>query len=332
MNPFKVPGAEAHPIVFDVTPPVKILHFPEAQVVNDVLHDSVTALAVLINTDRDIQVVENVVSSERRVFFKATAPDNKPEMIELKELELDDLLGAIRKNKASDQSTLPDGKYEILVLEPGETGLRTVLEFEIVNGSINDGDESTRDQSPSSNESQQSDPDLNSFNDSSAPRNISVPENTDKLNGERDGASIDSTNKSQTQAIASLKPLPEADESLAAKSLLERVPRFGSKSGRIEWNHETDANLETYIGFATDQEPGVSGTNDSMDENSLSLGGVTNQAAGAIIFCSAASLTMTGISTLKNKTDAERDQVASPRLDRAARLLRKSVTFRGVSQ
>ena len=332
MNPFRVPGAEAHPIAFDVTPPVEILHFPEAQVVNDVLHDVITAVTLLINTDRDIQVTENVISTERLVFFKVTAPDNTSKTILLKELDLDDLLSAIRKNKASDQSTLPDGMYEILVQEPGDTSLRTVLEFKIVKGSIDDGSESTGDPLPSSSESGQPAPDPNSIEGDSAVPNTPVPENNEIPNGGRDGASIDSTIFSILQTIASADSSPAIDETLDDKSLIERAPRFESKNGRIAWNHETDANIRRHVGFATDQEPEVNSTSDSIDDNVALVCGVPYQAGAAIMFCSAASLLIGGISRLKDKSNAERNLVASPRLDRAARLLRKSVTFRGVSQ
>ncbi len=332
VNPFKVPGAEAHPIVFDVTPPVKILHFPESQVVNDVLHDTITALALVINTDRDIQVAENVITSERLVFFKITAPDNTSKTILLKELDLDDLLGAIRKNKATDQSILPDGMYEILVQEPGDTSLRTVLEFKIVNGSIDDGSESTSDPLPSSSESGQPALDSKPIEGDSAVPNTPVPENPDATNKGRDGASIDSTIFSNIQMIASAESSIVIDRSFDDKPLVLTAPRFGAKSGRIEWNYETDANEEQGIDAAADQESEVNDANDSMDDNSDIVVGNMNQTAGAVMFCSATSLVISGVGRLKDESDGERNYTAAPRLNRAARILRKSFTFRGVSR
>ena len=327
-----VPGEGFHSIAFDVTPPVEYLHLPEAVVVNDLLHETISAPTLVGIVDHDIQVKVEVATSERLVYFVVTAPDGTFQKIQLKELDLDDLLGAIRKNKASDQSTLPDGKYEILVQEPGETSLRTVLEFKIVNGSIDDGSESTRDQLPSSGEPRQTAPDPKSIDGDSADSGTVIPENIDDTNGKREGASGDSTIISQLQTIAIVESSTMSDGLIKANTFNTVVPRFGAKSSRIEWNHENETNVAQNIDFALDHETVEFDSSDSVDQNQVIIGGETNVVESSVMFCGAASLVIRGVGRLKNKSEAEENQAASPRLDRAARLLRKSVTFRGVSQ
>ena len=333
LMPFKIPGAGAHTIAFDVTPPVKLLHIPDAQVVNDQLHDTIAPPTLVGVVNHDIQVKEEVVTSKLLVNLVFTLADQTEEF-ELGELDLDGLLDEIAKNKESGKQTFPDGRYKIVVQEPGDANKRTVLEFNIVNGSIDDGIESIRDRLPSSSKrQQQTEPDANSYDGDSASSGISVPDSTDSTTTEPGGSSIDSTTFSQIQAISAFESSTLNEESCQAKTFIEGNSRFGSKRSRIEWNNNNDHNLEhKRSDSAFDYERTLNGSNESVEYISEVVTGEPSMAGSSIMFFGASSLVMSGLGWLKDKSDVDRNPADSPRFDRAARLLRKSDSYRGVSR
>ena len=329
--PFKVPGAGAHSIAFDVTPAVVLLHIPESQVVNDQLHDTIAPPTLVGVVNHDIQVQEEVVTSKLLVSLVFTLAE-QPEEFELGELDLDGLLDEIARNKESGKQTFPDGKYKIVVQEPGDTNKRTVLEFIIINGSIDDGIESIRDRLPSSSKRyQQAQPDANSSESDSSSSGTSIPSSRDSATMESDRASIDSRAFSKFQANSTFESSPLNEESIETEPFIEATSRFGSNRSRIDWNNENGHNFEQRSGDRVfDYEPAVNGADQSIEHISELVIIEPNMAESSLMYVGAGLFVMSGFRWLKDKFDPVSYPVDSPRLDRAARLLRKRDTYRGV--
>ena len=135
-----VPGEGLSTFPFDVTPPVVYLHFPEQIVVIDHLGIAPLQLSQQDTLRLDLTGAEDAVAAERCVFLEILRADGSIEKIKLPEHVLDHLLETV--------SELPDGRYRFLLLEPGESRQRLLLdEFEVRQGKIvddNDRDEGSR--------------------------------------------------------------------------------------------------------------------------------------------------------------------------------------------
>ena len=146
-----VPGTGSSTFAYDLAPPVKYLVFPESRPTGDLPQQTAALLTSAGFANQDARRVEDTNLSERIVIFEVLEPDGTvSQRIPLPETALDDLLGSLRKNVSDDRSVIPDGRYRVLLKEPGEKRERLVLEFEIIRGSIADGNESTLDRPPSS--------------------------------------------------------------------------------------------------------------------------------------------------------------------------------------
>ncbi|WP_373651232.1 hypothetical protein [Schlesneria sp. DSM 10557] len=136
-----VPGEGLGSFIFDLTPRVELLHFPEPQRVWDIQQVSSHTPTVALEI---VPVAEKEglgLSPRRKVFFeigKRNADGTGWEFDEGIELT-EDFLEQIFDPELIE--SIPDGRYRVQLQEPGETVKRLVIEFEIVNGAIADGTE-----------------------------------------------------------------------------------------------------------------------------------------------------------------------------------------------
>lgn len=126
-----VPGEGLATFVFDTTPPVKLLDFPEGIKIVDTqppstVHASEGTAAQLV-----AEVGEDTTSGERQVILEVISPTGEViQQAVLPESTLDDLQAIIGR--------LPDGQYRFHLREAGEDRLRLLLEFEVRQGKIAD--------------------------------------------------------------------------------------------------------------------------------------------------------------------------------------------------
>ena len=134
-----VPGEGFGAFAFDLTPSVKLLHFPEPQPVGDLQQGSAQTPTVALVIEPIPEKDDLGPSAKRKVFFqigKRNADGTGWEYDEGIELT-EDFLEQIFDPELIEQ--IPDGRYRVQLQEPGETIKRLVIEFEIVNGTIADG-------------------------------------------------------------------------------------------------------------------------------------------------------------------------------------------------
>jgi hypothetical protein len=125
-----------------VTPPVAYLHFPEQTAAIDVIGLVPLQLSQQDTLRLDLVGGDEGIAANRQVILEIIRADGSVERIRLDENVLDDLLKTV--------SDLPDGRYRFLLLEPGESRLRTLLDlFEVRQGKIVD-ESDTGDRPPSS--------------------------------------------------------------------------------------------------------------------------------------------------------------------------------------
>ena len=139
-----VPGEGFGAFAFDLTPVVKLLHFPEPQAVGDLQQGASQSPTVALVVEPIPEKDELGSSAKRKVFFqigKRNADGTGWEFEEGIELT-EDFLEQIFDPELIEQ--IPDGRYRVQLQEPGETIRRLVVEFEIVNGTIADGTEPMR--------------------------------------------------------------------------------------------------------------------------------------------------------------------------------------------
>eukprot|EP00456_Euglypha_rotunda_P017462 TRINITY_DN15_c0_g1_i14.p1 TRINITY_DN15_c0_g1~~TRINITY_DN15_c0_g1_i14.p1 ORF type:complete len:691 (-),score=151.21 TRINITY_DN15_c0_g1_i14:987-3059(-) len=137
-----VPGEGLATFPFDVTPPVAYLHFPEQTAAIDVIGLVPLQLSQQDTLRLDLVSADEGIAANRQVILEIIRADGSVERIRLDENVLDDLLKTV--------SDLPDGRYRFLLLEPGESRLRTLLDlFEVRQGKIVDEND-TGDRPPSS--------------------------------------------------------------------------------------------------------------------------------------------------------------------------------------
>jgi len=139
-----VPGEGFGAFAFDLTPVVKLLHFPEPQPVGDLQQGASQSPTVALVVEPIPEKDELGASAQRKVFFqigKRNADGRGWEFDEGIELA-EDFLEQIFDPELIEQ--IPDGRYRVQLQEPGEAIKRLVVEFEIVNGTIADGTEPMR--------------------------------------------------------------------------------------------------------------------------------------------------------------------------------------------
>jgi hypothetical protein len=126
-----VPGEGLATIVFDTTPPVVMLSFPEGVKIVDTQPPMSIQVTSGTSAQIDSASADEAVFDERQVILEVISPTG--EVIQqafLPESSLDDLQAVI--------SRLPDGQYRFQLREAGEGRLRLLLEFEVRQGKIAD--------------------------------------------------------------------------------------------------------------------------------------------------------------------------------------------------
>ena len=131
-----LPGLGLAGAVFDTTPPVNYLTFPEASKVIDLQSQGVVQLSAGPQNQADIVRPDESMLVERVVILEVLSPDGSIlQRVVLPETTLDDMHDVIGR--------LPDGGYRFLLKEPGEDRLRLLLEFNVRQGKIADESDSS---------------------------------------------------------------------------------------------------------------------------------------------------------------------------------------------
>ena len=322
-----VPGEGLISLVFDLTPAVKFLHFPDPVVVVDVPHHALAPLTQVGIDDFELRLNEGSGSSERVVYFEIFGPDGKVEkQIELKESDLDDLIESLRKNATSDRK-LPDGKYRVQLQEPGETRQRLVLEFEIFNGSIDDGTGPNRDRPPTSIPSTNAGPESNSDD---VEGNSNEPIEPDHVNQTRLNLELPQHQQVFFDTDHRFDSDPRGASQFSLGATGETGDSFVVSRIRREWNRTIQTSV---INVANHVDGGTSDTvtandhtqalnsepmNEFASEDSTSMiSGVTSFGVGVVGM----------ISSVRSVND---NSAAAGPMTRAARLIRKWLAPRGV--
>jgi large repetitive protein len=138
---FKTPGEGLASFVFDLTPEVPVLEFPQGSKLDASLlavpqpPEQTNLLGDLVTDADELQ------AEDRVVVLEVIGPDGTVlQRVVLSEDVLDDIDGVIRK--------LPDGRYRFSLREPGETQLRLLQDVEVRQGRISDDRDATRDRPP----------------------------------------------------------------------------------------------------------------------------------------------------------------------------------------
>ena len=117
--------------VFDTTPPVTYLTFPEPPKAIDTQPPGGVQLSEGALGLNETARTEESLIEERAVILEVLSPDGTVlQRVTLPETALDDMHEVIGK--------LPDGGYRFLLKEPGEDRLRLLLEFDVRQGKIAD--------------------------------------------------------------------------------------------------------------------------------------------------------------------------------------------------
>ena len=131
-----LPGLGLSGAVFDTTPAVNYLTFPEAPKVIDLQSQGVVQLSAGTQNQADIVRPDESILVERVVILEVLSPDGSIlQRVVLPETTLDDMHDVIGR--------LPDGGYRFLLKEPGEDRLRLLLEFNVRQGKIADESDSS---------------------------------------------------------------------------------------------------------------------------------------------------------------------------------------------
>ena len=126
-----VPGEGLATFVFDTTPPVKMLDFPEGVKIVDTQPPSTVHVSEGTAAQLVAEAGEDTSSGERQVILEVISPTGEViQQAVLPESTLDDLQAIIGR--------LPDGQYRFQLREAGEDRLRLLLEFEVRQGKIAD--------------------------------------------------------------------------------------------------------------------------------------------------------------------------------------------------
>lgn len=306
-----IPGEGLVSFVFDLTPPVKYLHFPEAQAADELPHQVVTPLSELIVSDFTVRASDTRLLSERLVFLEVEGSDGSDaKQYQIQETDLDDLLDSIRNGVGADQ-IIPDGTYRVLLQEPGEPRQRLVLEFKIVNGSIAAELDSTRDRPPTSNllNPLATEPETNSTGEAEDPP---VSSETDQSDNEtrRLQRNLEFANGTLNVKTGGPPELPPE-----VKLTVDSGQSFVADHARRDWIRATQA-LAT-PGPDAFRNGFVPSAEDASEENEI------RPAESSTLFVGAATLGLTILGGMVNVRSAEINPRVPVRLNRAARLMRK---------
>ena len=316
----QIPGEGLVSFVFDLTPPVKYLHFPDAQVADELPHQVVTPLSELIVTDFTVRTPDTGAISERLVFLEVEGSDgSEAKQYQIQETDLDDLLDSIRNGFGKDQ-IIPDGIYRVLLQEPGESRQRLVLEFKIVNGSIEAESDTTRDRPPTSNSSnpQTAEPKTNETDNTQPPPASSENEQSDNDTRRWNREVADSNENHDGTAGERHEPQTTDHSNTDARR------DFVVGHARRAWMRATQIPGTPDSGHFSDDT--ISNDESRDAENEM------NSAESSVLFVTAASLGMGIFGAMVKAPKAEVDPAVPLRLNRAARLVRKWLTPRGVSE
>lgn len=126
-----VPGEGLATFVFDTTPPVVMLDFPEGVKIVDTQPQTAVQVSQGNAAQLVAEVADDTASGERQVILEVISPAGEViQQAVLPESTLDDLQEVIGR--------LPDGQYRFQLKEAGEDRLRLLLEFEVRQGKIAD--------------------------------------------------------------------------------------------------------------------------------------------------------------------------------------------------
>lgn len=312
-----LPGLGLAGAVFDTTPPVAYLTFPEASKVIDVQAQGVVQLAAGTQNQADIVRSDESILEERVVILEVLSPDGSIlQRVVLPETTLDDMHDVIGK--------LPDGGYRFLLKEPGEDRLRLLLEFKVRQGKIADESDSS-DRPPSAGQKkllmpQDADPaDASEETDPAAPNapGDSIMQVSPR-HGEFDSVGripADRSNNAVDAAEQTGHPSRTEWSSVAARLAWARAARHMDAQGvSDDSNHATATGAANASGDASTAAPGSSDHNTS-DHAVTSLSVI----AGII-----------GLHSVTSGSQESKQDTAM--LSRAARLFRKiRKTLRGES-
>ena len=160
--------------VFDTTPPVTYLTFPEPPKTIDTQPSGGAQLSEGTLGLNETARTEDSLIEERAVILEVLSPDGTVlERVTLPESALDDMHEVIGK--------LPDGGYRFLLKEPGEDRLRLLLEFDVRQGKIADETDAS-DRPPSAAPKKPAPPEETSLDASE--KTSAVPEATSRANVE----------------------------------------------------------------------------------------------------------------------------------------------------
>ena len=325
-----VPGEGFGAFAFDLTPTVKLLHFPEPQPVGDLQQGSAQTPTVALVIEPIPEKDDLGPSAKRKVFFqigKRNADGTGWEYDEGIELT-EDFLEQIFDPELIEQ--IPDGRYRVQLQEPGETIKRLVIEFEIVNGTIADGTGPMREDLVPESLRTEKTTDPATSPPEGIPADALDPENEVPVQQQIDETQLvpPPVLKPQQTDLASEPQIRQFDS--ANSHMNKHYESFASNSGRRLWQKavcELEQRDDSVDDSTVDrdaipaQEPSEFGRTSEFTplESSVVLVGLASTIAGV------------GRSTIPNHRAGARNAGPLP-MSRAARLMRKFTTRREGAQ
>jgi hypothetical protein len=284
-----VPGEGLSTFPFDVTPPVAYLHFPEQTAAIDVLGHAPLQFAQQDNLRLELISADEGIAANRQVILEIIRADGSIERIRLDENVLDDLMKTV--------SDLPDGRYRFLLLEPGESRLRTLLDlFEVRQGKIVDEND-TGDRPPSSGtRSVKPAVDDAPADAEEAIRNAHAPMAATLEEPQHPGFEV------QTDSPATSAPFMEGWKSMSARRAWKQAERLTEEVFEQSQHHNSAATIDgvPFQAAAADDAEGV------------------HASAGAAVLMGIVATGLAG-----SRTGNSIIEEATVRFSRAARLFRK---------
>lgn len=229
-----VPGEGLATFVFDTTPPVKLLDFPEGIKIVDTLPPSTVQVSEGTAAQLVAEGADDAASGERQVILEVISPTGEViQQAVLPESTLDDLQTIIGR--------LPDGQYRFQLKEAGEDRLRLLLEFEVRQGKIADETDAT-DRPPSNKK----------------------PAATEPMEPDAEEEAPD-----QNEARLLLPELPDDDDSVHSP-VTPKPPRAVSMAARRAWKHAAEITSPDHTLDETD--PADATASDDSDTRAAALG------------------------------------------------------------
>lgn len=229
-----VPGEGLATFVFDTTPPVKLLDFPEGIKIVDTLPPSTVQVSEGTAAQLVAEGADDAASGERQVILEVISPTGEViQQAVLPESTLDDLQTIIGR--------LPDGQYRFQLKEAGEDRLRLLLEFEVRQGKIADETDAT-DRPPSNKK----------------------PAATEPMEPDAEEEAPD-----QNEARLLLPELPDDDDSVHSP-VTPKPPRAVSMAARRAWKQAAEITSPDHTLDETD--PADATASDDSDTQAAALG------------------------------------------------------------